>query len=210
MAMNSKWCQPISTWEKYFTEWIIKGSPQDILEVNIFFDFRCLYGDPGFAKHLRKSISSQVESRAVFLQHLAQNSLSFRPPLDFFGNISSEDSEHPNCFDIKKVIACIVGFARVYALQNSLETTNTIQRIEQLHKRGVINTATYDEIIEAYDYLMKMRFKHQVRMIDNNEEPDNFVSIDLLSHMDKIMLKKAFSQVTSMQKSLSYDFAGIN
>ncbi len=209
MAMNPKWCQPISVWKNYFTGWVNKVSPKDLLEVNIFFDFRCLYGDTHFSEELRDHIAELVESKAIFLQHLAQTSLSFRPPLDFFGNIQTGSAgEDPDSFDIKKAIACIVGFARIYAVEGAMECTNTIQRIEQLHKNGKINSATHTEIIEAYNYLMQLRFKHQVTMIAKGNEPDNHINIDELSHMEKIMLKKTFSQVTSIQKHLSLDFSG--
>lgn len=209
MAMNPKWCQPLSVWQGYFTQWIKKGSPQDLLEVNIFFDLRSVYGDQSFITQLRQTINALATSRAPFLQHLAQNSLSFSPPLDFFGNIHAKSDDNSNTFDIKKVIACIVGFARVFSIKNGLVETNTILRIEQLHKKGAINTSTYEEISEAYDYLMKLRFRHQVGMIDAGEKPDNFIRIDDLSHLDKTMLKKTFAQVSSMQKSLSYTFSGI-
>ena len=209
MAMNPKWCQPISIWKDYFTKWVNEGSPQDLLEVSIFFDFRCIYGEAHYTNMLREHIKDLVEFRAPFFQHLAQTALGFRAPLDFFGNIHAENDKDTNSFDIKKAISGIVGFARLYAVKGALESINTMQRIEEIHKNGVINTATFDEITEAYDYLMKLRFRHQVRMIDEGKKPDNFIDIDRLSHLDKIMLKKAFSQVTSIQKRLSYDFSGL-
>ena len=209
MAMNPKWCQPLSVWKDYFSKWVNEGNPQDLLEVSIFFDFRCVYGERLYTAELRKHIKTLVHSRAAFLQHLSHTALSFRPPLDFFGNIQAEDEKKPNSFDIKKAISGVVGFARLYAVKNALESVNTIQRIEELHKRGAINTATFEEINEAYDYLMKLRFRHQVSRIDEGKKPDNFIGIDTLSHMDKIMLKKAFSQITSIQKNLSYDFSGV-
>lgn len=210
MAMNQKWCQPISVWKEYFSTWMKKRDPKDLLEVSIFFDFRCLYGDTSFTKELRGHIAELVSFEAVFLQHFAKTSLAFRPPIDFFGNIQAGSSaEHSNSVDIKNVIACIVGLGRVYAVEAAMESTNTIERIEQLYKIGKLNRATHTEIIEAYNYLMQQRFRHQVDMIDRGKEPDNFIDLDDLSHMDKVMLKKTFSQVVSMQKQLSLDFTGI-
>ncbi len=45
MAMNPKWCQPLSTWKKYFSSWVAEADPQDLMEVGIFFDFNCRYGE---------------------------------------------------------------------------------------------------------------------------------------------------------------------
>ncbi len=210
MAMNPEWCQPLEKWKEYFTNWVMASEPQDLLEVNIFFDFRCLYGEKDFTDQLREHITQIAMKRAVFFQHLAKNILIFKPPVDFFGNIAVESGgDHANSFDIKFVIAAIVGFARVYAVKNGLESTNTLQRVDTLLERNIINTATHAEIVGAYNYLMQMRFRHQVTLINEGLAPDNFINLDELSHMEKMMLKKTFSQVSSFQKQLSYDSSGV-
>ncbi len=47
MACNPKWCQPLSQWRQYFTECVTAAKPQDLLDVNVFFDFRCAHGEVG-------------------------------------------------------------------------------------------------------------------------------------------------------------------
>ncbi len=210
MAMNPEWCQPISTWKTYFTNWVLSSGPQDLLEVSIFFDFRCLYGDMKFTDDLREHVGALVETRAIFLQHLAKITLAFKAPVDFFGNIAVESAgEYANSFDIKYVIAAIVGFARVYSVKYGLSSTNTLQRLDLLLERNVLNKATYEEIVDTYNYLMQMRFRHQVNMINTGKKPDNFLNLDELSHMETIMIKKTFSQVGSFQKHLVNDFSVI-
>jgi signal-transduction protein with cAMP-binding, CBS, and nucleotidyltransferase domain/PAS domain-containing protein len=208
MAMNPKWSKPLSQWKEYFSNWVIASGPKDLLEVSIFFDFRCLYGDRRITDRLRDHVCALVEKRAVFLQHLAKNTLAFKAPVDFFGNITVEsEGEYVNSFDIKYVIAAIVGFARVYSIKYGLESTNTLQRLDILLEKNVVNKATHGEIVDAYNYLMQMRFRHQLKMISKELPPDNYVNIDELSHMEITMLKKTFSQVSSFQKSLAYDFS---
>ncbi len=83
-----------------------------------------------------------------------------------------------------------------------------MQRVDSLLERNILNKATHAEIVDAYNYLMQMRFRHQVDMINNGLQPDNFINLDELTHMEKVMMKKTFSQVGSFQKHLSYDFSG--
>jgi|GEM_PF-3544001 len=45
MASNPKWCQPLGRWQQYFSECVTAAEPQDLLDVNILFDFRCAYGE---------------------------------------------------------------------------------------------------------------------------------------------------------------------
>ena len=50
MASNPKWCQPLSAWRRYFTECVAAARPQDLLDVNVFFDFRCAYGQADYVR----------------------------------------------------------------------------------------------------------------------------------------------------------------
>ncbi len=203
MAMNPEWCQPINVWEEYFSNWITDASPQDLMEVSIFFDFRSMYGYRSLVDRLRNHIRNRVENRDVFFHQLAENALLFRLPVDFFGNISVESGgEHPNTFNIKHIIALIVGYARIYSIHNSLESTNTLERLDLMAERGFVNNELHEEIEEAYNFLMQIRFKHQLNRIGDGEEPDNFIYMDELSYMEKTVLKKVVSQVDDIQKKL--------
>ena len=53
MAANPKWCLSISEWKKHFADWILDASPESILEVNVFFDIHCAYGDQKIASELQ-------------------------------------------------------------------------------------------------------------------------------------------------------------
>jgi PAS domain S-box-containing protein len=204
MAMNPAWCQPFSRWKAYFTEWINESSPETLMEVSIFFDFRCLYGDRQFTDALHEHIKSRAQNQKAFLYQMAQNTLLFKVPIDFFGKLSVESGgEHHNTFNIKHAMAQVVGFARVYAIYYGLECTNTLQRINRLHEIKVLKSAVHQEIVESYNYLMQLRLKHQVRRLDTGHEPDNHVNANELSHMEKDLLEKIFGQINQLRKRLS-------
>lgn len=204
MAMNPDWCQPITTWQNYFSQWIADSRPEDLMEVSIFFDFRCLYGDRRLPDQLRGHIRNKAENQKAFFYQMAQNTLLFKVPIDFFGNIAVESGgEHPNTFNIKHAMAQIVGFARIYAIYYSLESTNTLQRLDKLQEKNILKDEIHEEIVEAYNYLMQLRFRHQVSRIDGGAEPDNHVTINELTHMEKDMLEKIFSQINQLRKRLS-------
>jgi len=52
MAKNPKWCQSISKWKEYFHTWITNSDQQDLIDLSIFFDFRCIYGNSDLAAEL--------------------------------------------------------------------------------------------------------------------------------------------------------------
>ncbi len=204
MAMTPKWCQPISVWKSYFSGWIGESTPEDLMEISIFFDFRCLYGDNRFADELHEHIRSRALNQKAFLYQMAQNTLLFKVPIDFFGKLSVESGgAHADTFNIKHVIAQIVGFARIYAIFYGLEITNTLQRINRLLETDVLKPDVHQEIVESYNYLMQLRFRHQIKRIDDGQEPDNHVHINEISHMEKELLEKILGNINQLRKRLS-------
>lgn len=210
MAQNPKWCQPLSVWKKYFKDWVNSAEPEDLLDTSIFFDFRGGYGDLTLTDELRKYLNEILKGKAVFFLHLAHNSLMFKPPIGFFRNIVVESTgEHRETFNIKKAMTPIVDFARIYALLNNVEKTNTMERLLQLFEKGVLNRSDYNEISQAYNYLMQMRLRHQALALKYNKKPDNHINPKRLTHIEGKMLKETLLQISNFQSKLSFDFQGM-
>lgn len=209
MAKNPKWCQSISKWEKYFHTWITNSDQQDLIDLSIFFDFRCIYGATELTDQLREHLFKTAEGQSGFFQHLAKNSILHKPPVGLLGNIVVESKgEHHETFDIKSAITPISDFARIYALKNKVNNSNSIERLDSLSKKGVINSTTYEELKQAYNYIMQQRIKHQVEQIMESGTADNYINPSSLTHIEQKTLKNIFTQLLSIQKKLNYEFTG--
>jgi CBS domain-containing protein len=79
----------------------------------------------------------------------------------------------------------------------------SLTRIDNLLEKDVLNKTVHEEVVEAYNYLMQLRFRHQVKRIDDGETPDNHVYGKELSHMEKDVLQKIFGQINQLRKRLS-------
>jgi len=209
MASNPQWCQQLSVWKKYFSDWAATAEPQNLLDASIFFDFRFLAGDQGLADELRASVIASVQDQAIFFYQLARNALASKPQISFFGKITVKSKgEHPRTFDVKQTVCMIIDFARIYALQHGVTATNTLERLKLLHDKKVFSRETYQELTQCYDYLMLLRFKHQVFAIADGRQPDNHISPDELSHIELDILKNILTQIGTFQTQLSFDFKG--
>ena len=102
----------------------------------------------------------------------------------------------------------ISDFSRIYALKNKVSNPNSLARLDGLLKKGIINKNTYEELKQAYNYLMQLRFKHQSEQIMENVSADNYINPNSLTQIDQKTLKNIFTQILSIQKKLSYDFTG--
>ncbi len=211
MAKNPKWCQPLSVWKEYFSIWIDTVEPEALMQSSIFFDFRGGYGDMAIIDDLRKHLFACFAARPNFFRYLTENSLYPRPPLGFFRNLLVESKgEHRDTFDIKSSMLSIVNFARVYALNNRIEETNTLERLNQLFLKKVLSWEDYNELEQGYSFLMQLRFVRQVTaVIDENREPDNYINPKKLSRIEQTMLIEIFKRIEKFQSKMSFDFIGV-
>jgi PAS domain S-box-containing protein len=210
MACTRKWCQPLSQWRQYFTECVTAAKPQDLLDANVFIDFRCVHGEVEHVRALREHLHHLLEGEGknAFFFHLAQSTLQFKAPRGFFGNIQLESSgERPAAFNVKAATIPLVNFARIYALQNRFAETNTLERLRRLRDQGLLLPSSHDELAQAYTALMQMRLTHQAAQIGRGAEPDNFIDLQALTQLDRSVLKKIFADITVFQARLETDFA---
>jgi PAS domain S-box-containing protein len=210
MAQNPQWCQPLSVWKQYFSEWVFTGTAEDLLRTKIFFDFRNAYGEQQLVDRLRDHLDEIVSDNPRFFQLLARNVLALSPPIGFFGNFVVESvGEHRNVFDIKSSMLPIVDYARIYAINHKIRATNTIERLNELRERNILAPQNHQEMIQAYSYLMQIRLGIQAEAISReNRKPDNYVSPKNLTSIEQKLLKEIFSQTKNFQARLSYDFTG--
>ena len=209
MAKNPEWCVDLECWKKHFSFWINEATPQDLLNISIFFDFRLLYGEWTLVEDLKNHIAETSANKAGFFNHLTKNSLLNKPPINFIGNIVVKSSgERHESFDIKHATLPIIDFARIYSIRHNINATNTIRRLKKLCDQNIIKRSTNEEMVECYNYLMRIRFNHQTEEFTENKKIDNFINPKQLTQVEQFTLKKIFSLINGFQKKLSFDFTG--
>ena len=210
MAKNPKWRLALPDWKACFSTWIQRAEPRELLEFSIFFDFRCVIGDAALARELRRHVHEALRPCQTFLPHFAQNSLLFKPPSRLFGRVlaDSPGAPQPGQINLKDAMMPIVNFARLYALCQGLDETNTLERLNALLDKGALRESTRAEIVIAYDVLMRLRLRQQVTALQAGQVPDNFINQRRLGHIEDTLLKQSFVQIEAVQKKISYDFLG--
>jgi PAS domain S-box-containing protein len=227
MAKNGRWCQPLSVWKNYFAGWIEKSEAEDLLKTKIFFDFRAAWGKKELADELRESLWGRLSANSRFFFLLARDVLRYEPPVGLFGNfVSTAGQNYEGAaaagsknssgavgaagIDIKAVMTFIVDFARIYSLNSSVADTNSISRLAALCEKGVLKNSSYEEMSQAYSYLMHLRLENQVKKYRETGFADNNIDPYSLTSIDQKMLKEVFSQIKYFQVRLSYDFTGMS
>ncbi len=208
MAVNPKWCQPVSVWKQYFENWVGAPDPQELLHVTIFFDFRPGFGKIALAEDLRQHLNTLSKRQEIYLLHLARECMANRAPLSFFKNfIVEKDGEHQNKLDIKhQGLTPFVNFARVLALKNGVKETNTLARLKVLAKEGHISEELWATSCDAYEMQMQLRLIHQLNQLEVGILPDNYIDPVELSDLEKRMLRDSFEVIERLNGVLKTIF----
>ncbi len=211
-ATDSKWRQPQSVWESYFQDWRRFPDRERNFDPALFFDFRSGAGNAGLEEALREKLHALTRGEQPFLRFLVRPCISIQPPLSFYGNfVVEKDGKYSNALDVEgKTLFFFVVFARAMALKYGIGKTNTIERLRLLLEQQRIHKDLCSELIEAYELLMHLRLVHQLRLIEDEQAPNNLVCPGDLSDLEKQTLKETFEVIRRLQEFARHEFGLLN
>jgi PAS domain S-box-containing protein len=208
MAANPKWCLSISEWKKRFNEWILKATPETILEVNVFFDIRNAYGSDELVDELHAHIRECVDANPEFYIFYAKNCLGYKAPLGLLGRIRTERKGGEKTINLKECLKPLETFARIYTLKHGVTEPGTSNRISRLSDKEVLSRETARELEYVFDYLWQLRFFNQIQASAALSENTDDFEVSALSEIEHDNLQSVLSRIPVFQSKLSFDFLG--
>ncbi len=208
MASNPELCHPEDRWLDTFLGWIKDPSPHPLLMASIFFDFRPIYAGTNFPYVLQDQLLKAIRKSGLFLRFMAKNSLINRPPLSLLKRFVVEKSgEHKNKFDLKqRGLTPVVDAARVLSLSLGIKTRNTLDRLAEISRIGVIDSNFHADLRETYEFLIYLQISRHLDALAQGEEPDNFLDPASLNGLQRKMLKESFAVVRRLQETIEFRF----
>lgn len=199
--MATHWRRPIDEWTRLFRSWIEAPTPQALMEVGIFFDFRRVHGTLSL-KPL-EDITREGGERRMFLAHMARAAQTWQPPLGLFRRIRGDRGR----VDLKRGgIAPIVALARVYALESLSNARSTVERLRVAREKGILSQDGGETLEEAFRFLMRLRLQAQLEALHQGGKPDNTITLKNLSSLEQRMLKETFLAIRNMQEALRFRY----
>jgi CBS domain-containing protein len=208
MASNPEWCQPEDLWLDKFLGWIKDPSPQPILMASIFFDFRPIYAGTNFPYLLEDQLLKAIRKSGLFMRFMAKNALINRPPLSLLRRFVVEKSgENKNKFDLKqRGLTPVVDAARVLSLSLGIKSQNTLDRLAEINRIGIIDDTFHADLREAYEFLIYLQISRHLDALAQGEKPDNFIDPASLNGLQRKMLKEIFAVVRGLQETIEFRF----
>lgn len=208
MAVNPKWCQPLRVWKAYYNKWVSNPEYDCLLNISVFLETRCLYGNQQFVSELQSHLFAGIEKSRGFLPSLVRDSISVNPPLGIFNSLVLEKTgEHTNTLNIKKfALTLLVDLARIYGLSSGAQQTETCARFTHAYENKILSEDMLKNVLSAYRFITQIRLSHQLTELKEGRAPDNHIDPTLFGSFERKHLKDAFRIISDLQDSAKLRF----
>ncbi|WP_457363609.1 putative nucleotidyltransferase substrate binding domain-containing protein [Pseudomonas sp. TE3610] len=206
MAGNPELCLSRAEWARRFAAFVREATPENLLGSSIYFDLRVVWGDEQGCQQLRRQVLDQVGDNRLFQRMLAENALRQRPPVGRFREfvLARKGTDKAGTLDLKaQGLTPFVDGARLLALANGIEATNTLQRLRQLVAKEVIDKLDGAAYEEAYHFIQQTRMQQHQRQTRDNQAWSNRIDPDSLNDLDRRILRESLRQAQRLQASLT-------
>ena len=208
MATNERWRQPLRAWERTFTDWIERPTPESLLNAGIFFDLDGVWGQVEWAMRLRELIARKARGNSRFLACMARNALLRTPPLGFFKDFVVEsDGRHSRVINIKRRgTAPLSDLVRVHGLAIGSMALNSFERLKDIIDAAILPLGRGQDLYDALEFISMVRGRHQAEDLAAGADPDNSIDPEKLSEFERKSLRDAFQILSNAQKFLKYRY----
>ncbi len=210
MAVNPAYCLSLEEWYKKYSYWITKADNNSLLDIHVFFDLSCVWGDGYLVDELKLYIFKLSQNRPEFLSHFAGNCLQYKAPVGLLGTVKTEERDGMSVVNLKECLIPLINFVRIYALRSEISDTSTLKRIQSLEDIRVLNKPAAKDLKKAFEILWELRFTNQIISHGALRKVNDDLILKNLSVQNRKDLQWALSVISGIQSRLSFDFLGMD
>ena len=195
MSSQLEWCRSLTGWQEAIKSWIGKSRPQDLLNVDIFFDFALVHGDVQLAGRLRRMMTERAAANRDFLKLLARNTGGAQAGMTLFGGLKTDNGR----FHIKlHILLPLIETLRVLAISRGIEAQNSAARAEALQKTGTL-PAEIGQFSEDIKFSLKLLLRQQIKDISAGLAPSSKIAVEGLSPSERHLLKAIQGRIKNLE-----------
>jgi signal-transduction protein with cAMP-binding, CBS, and nucleotidyltransferase domain/DNA polymerase III epsilon subunit-like protein len=195
MASNQEWRGSRTDWFERIEQWLRRARPEDLLNVDIFFDMVPVAGDFALAEGLREEAVAAAAKDRPFLGLLARSLSSITPRLGLFGRLPVEDGR----VDIKRNgLLPLVSLARSLTLADGSTVLATPDRLTGVADRGRLGRADVEALVDLHRNLMTLLVKQQLSDLNDGVILSNRVIAANLSKAETTLVRDGFKRLAAI------------
>lgn len=193
MAREADWRKSLPAWQETVKGWIGKQRPEDLLNVDIFFDGVVVHGDQALGDAPRKLALEESRQTRSFLVALSQTLRDWRSPLTMLGGFRTGTDER---VDLKAGgLMPIFSAARILAIKAGSSAHATPDRLRAASDAGLASETQLSDLIEAHRVILDAMLGQQFADAEAGISLGPKVAVGALSKPHRADLRDALKQV---------------
>jgi CBS domain-containing protein len=219
MVSNPAWTKTLDAFAGDIRLWMTMPEEGSYLNLAALFDAAPAAGDAVLVEALRREFVEQARGNSAFLANFARPIHSFDTPRVIVPQILIGITDLSRGLDLKKAaIFPIVHGARCFALEFGLERRNTLDRIDALVERNVVEARFGNDLKEAFQFALGLRLRQQLarrsaaptaaRSAAARSDPDmqNRVDLESIGRLELQLLRDALHVVIEFKRIVAHHF----
>ncbi len=204
MATNPIWRKRIGEWCNQVSSWLGKSSGLVLRLCDIFFDFRCVYGEGRMSVRLRDHIT-RLAPNQFFLREMYKLDEIHGPALGLFGRLKTDALKGPGQGKVNLKLAGtlpLVGAVRILSLKTRVSELSTLDRISALKQRGVLDSDEADYLSGGFKHITRLILRQQLSDFEADRSVGNHVPLKAMTRRDRDMLVDTFQAVRRIRSRI--------
>ena len=160
MARNAPWRMSVSRWKDTIASWVRRQRPEDLLNVDIFFDGVPVHGTLALGEAIWNYAYDAGRQNPPFIKLLSELAREWRAPFTLFGKIRTDMKGR---VDLKKGgLLPLFTAARALSIRHNVRARSTPERFRGVAAAGVGSASEIEDIIEAHRILLGTVLRQQL------------------------------------------------
>jgi DNA polymerase-3 subunit epsilon/CBS domain-containing protein len=177
MASKAPFRGSLQTWRQRISQWVGRARPEDLLNVDIFYDMRPVHGDAGLASTLWEGAWKAARSASPFLKLLAEANAIDDTPFGLFRRLAV----HEGRIDLKRHgLRPIVANARLLALRHGVAAHATAERLEGVKALGVGGSSDLTAADAIHERILELILRAQLADLATGTPASNRVPLAVI------------------------------
>jgi CBS domain-containing protein len=195
MARNRAWRMDVRDWTRTIDGWVRRQRPEDLLNVDIFFDAVPVYGASELAERLWSHAYDQAHASRPFQSLLTENARNVARPFTLFGGFRTDEKGR---IDLKRYgLMPLFTSARVLSIRHGVRERSSAARMQGFGAKTGHNAEEIERIVAAQETLLGFVIGQQLIDIESGVPPSTRIVASRLSAAEKSALKAALNEVAS-------------
>ncbi len=211
MATNPLWRKTQSQWTEQVRLWSRKRGVTALRLCDIFFDFRCVWGEAAMADRLRGFVTKTAGGNPAFLSEMYADDVDHGVALGWFGRFITEkdDKDFKGQLNLKHTGTLpLVEAMRLLALREGIEAISTLSRMDALHGKGVLGGDEHDYLSGAFRHISRLLLRQQIEDFKAGRRVSNYVHPNSLTERERDMLVESFKAIRELRDKIRSEFTG--